>query len=44
MPTYLRRFYTKKLIDVKNEEKKEIENTNKNKSNPARLNIPKFKQ
>ena len=42
MPIYLRKFYFKKLLDVKKEEKKHIDKTTK-KSNTTvyRPNIPK---
>ena len=42
MPTYLRRFYMKKLIDTKKEEKKQIEKSNKKATKPSIQ--PKFKR
>jgi len=39
MPIYLRKFYFNKLLDVKKEEKKQIDKANKKSSKP---NIPRF--
>jgi len=39
MPIYLRKFYFNKLLDVKKEEKKQIEKSTKKSSKP---NIPRF--
>jgi len=44
MPIYLRKFYFNKLLDVKKEEKKQIEKATKKSSNAHKLNIPKFPQ
>jgi len=38
MPIYLRKFYFKKLLDVKKEEKKQIDKAAKK---PSKPNIPK---
>ena len=41
MPVYLRKFYLKKLVDVKNEEKEQVEKS----SNKSNSNIPnRFKR
>jgi len=39
MPIYLRKFYFNKLLDVKKEEKKQIDKVNKKSPKP---NIPRF--
>ena len=41
MPIYLRKFYFKKLVDVKKEEKKQIDKSTKKSSNIHKPNIPK---
>ena len=44
MPVYLRRFYLKKLIELKEEEKKQIDRaSNKTKNIPKIPSIPKSK-
>ena len=40
MPVYLRKFYLNKLIDVKKEEKKQMEKSNKKTNKVSGPNIP----
>jgi hypothetical protein len=44
MPTYLRKFYFKQLVDVKKDEKKQMDSANKKSSNINRPNISRFKR
>ena len=44
MPVYLRNFYFQKLVDTKQEEKKQMEKSTKSTKKPGKFNPSRFKR
>jgi hypothetical protein len=44
MPVYLRKFYFRKLIETKDEEKKQMDKSNKSTKTPGKFNPSRFKR